>query len=114
LAKMDRLIDPDGRQTLVAETKDAAQKLREAPQEEPADLPAMTDESVTSAVATDNPIPEPPFWGGREIEVPMDEVFRHIDTRVLFKLHWGGRGVKGDRWQRLVHGDPETGQEGFH
>ena len=26
----------------------------------------------------------------------MDEIYRHLDTHVLFKLHWGGRGVKGD------------------
>jgi 5-methyltetrahydrofolate--homocysteine methyltransferase len=32
----------------------------------------------------------------------MDEVYRHLDTHVLFKLHWGGRGVKGEAWQRLV------------
>jgi 5-methyltetrahydrofolate--homocysteine methyltransferase len=43
----------------------------------------------------------------------MDEVYRHLDTHVLFKLHWGGRGVKGEKWQRLLHGDPETGEEGF-
>ena len=49
----------------------------------------------------------------REIEVDLDEIYHHLDTHVLFKLHWGGRGVKGDRWQRLVHGDPETGEEGF-
>ena len=52
-----------------------------------------------------NPIPEPPFWGAREIEVPMDEVYRHLDTHVLFKLHWGGRGVKGEEWQRLLRED---------
>ena len=44
------------------------------------------------------PVPEPPFWGVRELEVPMDEVYRHLDTHVLFKLHWGGRGVKGEQW----------------
>jgi 5-methyltetrahydrofolate--homocysteine methyltransferase len=41
----------------------------------------------------------------RKIDVPMDEVYRHIDTHVLFKLHWGGRGVKGEEWQRLVRDD---------
>jgi 5-methyltetrahydrofolate--homocysteine methyltransferase len=51
------------------------------------------------------PIPSPPFWGVREVEVDMDEVYRHLDTHVLFKLHWGGRGVKGQEWQRLVSDD---------
>ncbi len=25
----------------------------------------------------------------------MDEVYHHLDTHVLFKLHWGGRGRQG-------------------
>jgi 5-methyltetrahydrofolate--homocysteine methyltransferase len=41
----------------------------------------------------------------QEVEVEMDEVYRHIDTHVLFKLHWGGRGIKGEEWQRLVQDD---------
>ena len=56
-------------------------------------------------MATDNPVPEPPFWGVREIEVDLDEVYPHLDTHVLFKLHWGGRGVKGEAWRELVEDD---------
>jgi 5-methyltetrahydrofolate--homocysteine methyltransferase len=41
----------------------------------------------------------------REIEVDMDGVYRHLDTHVLFKLHWGGRGVKGEEWKRLLRDD---------
>jgi 5-methyltetrahydrofolate--homocysteine methyltransferase len=113
LAKMDRLIDTDAREALVIETRQAARRLREQPADEKDDLPALTDSSIRSGAAADNPIPEPPFWGVRELEVPLDEVYRHIDTHVLFKLHWGGRGVKGEAWQRLMTGDPETGEEGF-
>ncbi len=113
LAKMDRIIDPGSREALLDETREAARRLRDTPQAEPSDLPPVTDSSTRSAAVTDNQIPEPPFWGAREIEVAMDEVYRHIDTHVLFKLHWGGRGVKGEEWQRLVAGDPETGEEGF-
>jgi 5-methyltetrahydrofolate--homocysteine methyltransferase len=113
LAKMDRLIEPESRVELVSETRQAAQKLREQPADGSQDGPPLTDASVRSAAAIDNPLPEPPFWGVREIDVPMDEVYRHLDTHVLFKLHWGGRGVKGEKWQRLILGDPETGEEGF-
>jgi 5-methyltetrahydrofolate--homocysteine methyltransferase len=112
LAKMDQLIDPDARQALVAKTRDAARTLREQPQVVD-DGPPTDDASVRSAAATDNPIPEPPFWGAREIEVEMDEVYHHLDTHVLFKLHWGGRGVKGEEWQKLLQGDPDSGEEGF-
>jgi 5-methyltetrahydrofolate--homocysteine methyltransferase len=65
----------------------------------------LDDASVRSAAAVDVPLPKPPFWGVHEIEVNMDAVYHHLDTHVLFKLHWGGRGVKGDQWNRLVRDD---------
>jgi len=105
LSKMDQLVDGEARKALVAKTRDAARELRERPQVTDDDAPPVTDASVRSAVPVDNPIPEPPYWGVREIEVPMDEVFHHLDTHVLFKLHWGGRGVKGEEWKRLVGED---------
>ena len=97
--------DAEAREALVAKTRDAARKLREAPAPEPDNAPPTTDSSVRSAAQTDNPVPEPPFWGRREIEVPLDEVFHHLDTHVLFKLHWGGRGVKGEEWKTLLRDD---------
>ena len=60
---------------------------------------------------TDNPIPEPPFWGVREVDVDLDEVYPYLDRHVLFKLHWGGRGKKGEEWRRIVEG--HDGDEGF-
>ncbi len=105
LAKMDQLIDEEARQALIAKTRDAARRLREAPAQESEDLPSLSDASVRSAAATDTPIPAPPFWGAQEIEVEIDDVYRQLDTHVLFKLHWGGRGVKGEEWKRLVRED---------
>jgi 5-methyltetrahydrofolate--homocysteine methyltransferase len=105
LAKMDQLIDSNAREALLAKTRDAARKLREQPAAEPDDAPPVTDDSVRSAARVTNRIPEPPFRGVREIEIPIDAVYHHLDTHVLFKLHWGGRGVKGDDWRRLVRDD---------
>jgi 5-methyltetrahydrofolate--homocysteine methyltransferase len=105
LARMDELIDPEAREALVTRTREAAQRLRDQPEAPPDDAPATTDASVRSAVRTDNAIPDPPFWGAREIEVDLDEVYHHLDTHVLFKLHWGGRGVKGEAWARLLRED---------
>jgi len=102
LAKMDQLIDPQARARLIERTRQAARALREAPPDEDDGAPPLTDSSVRSAASTENPVPSPPFWGVREIDVDMDEVYRHLDTHVLFKLHWGGRGVKGEAWRRLV------------
>jgi 5-methyltetrahydrofolate--homocysteine methyltransferase len=102
LSVMDQLIDQPAREALVSKTREAAHTLRERPEKTDEGAPPTDDASVRSAVATDNPIPQPPFWGAREIEVPLDEVYPHIDTHVLFKLHWGGKGVKGEAWQELV------------
>ena len=105
LAKMDQLVDPEARQGLIAKTRAAAQTLREQPAVVDDDAPPVTDASVRSGARTDNPIPEPPFWGVRELEVGLDEVYPHLDTHVLFKLHWGGRGVKGEQWSQLLRED---------
>jgi 5-methyltetrahydrofolate--homocysteine methyltransferase len=105
LARMDRLTDPEQREPLLSETRAAARALREAPADEPSNLPPLHDASVRSAARTDNPVPSPPFWGVRELDVDMDAVYRHLDTHVLFKLHWGGRGVKGEQWRALLRED---------
>src|SRR4051794_19364519 len=103
LAVMDRLIEPDQRGALVEEVREAAAELRAAGETE--EVLDYSDDSVRSAVRTDVEVPEPPFWGVREIEVDRDELFTHLDTHVLFKLHWGGKGVKGEEWRRLLAED---------
>ncbi|MBA3329092.1 MAG: dihydropteroate synthase, partial [Solirubrobacterales bacterium] len=103
LNKMDQLIDQQARAALVEKTRGAAQKLRDKGPE-PAALPT-DDTSVRSAASTDVPVPTPPFWGAREIDVPLEDVYPHLDTHVLFKLHWGGKGVKGEDWRKLVDED---------
>jgi len=110
LDTMDQLIDPDGREGILSEIRERAQKLRDKPVEVD-DSPPVTDDSVRSDARTDTPIPEPPFWGVREVEVDLDEVYPYLDRHVLFKLHWGGRGKKGDDWRKLLEGDGED--EGF-
>ena len=104
LDTMDSLIDETSRPALVERIRTEAEELRNRP--EPADDgPPVTDDSVRSAADPAAPVPEPPFWGVREIPVDLDEVFDHLDLHVLFKLHWGGRGVKGEQWEKLVSED---------
>lgn len=103
LAKMDALVDPEQREALVAELRADALALREKGPE-PEALPT-DDDSVRSAASTDVPVPTPPWWGVREVPIDMDELYHHLDTHVLFKLHWGGRGVKGDAWTELLDND---------
>jgi 5-methyltetrahydrofolate--homocysteine methyltransferase len=103
LAVMDQLVEPERREELVTRVREEAARLRaEGEEEQPLDT---TDASVRSEARTDVPIPDPPFWGVQEIPVELDEVYRHLDTHVLFKLHWGGRGVKGEAWRQLLEDD---------
>ena len=110
LDTMDALIDPEQRDELMEKTRTAAKELREKP-EKSDDSPPVTDDSVRSSVETDNEVPEPPFWGVREIETDLEDVYPYLDRHVLFKLHWGGRGKKGEEWRKIVEGDGED--EGF-
>jgi 5-methyltetrahydrofolate--homocysteine methyltransferase len=110
LDTMDALIDEEARSALVDRMRTEAQELREKPVVVD-DAPPTTDDSIRSAASTDAPIPEAPFWGVRDIEVDLDDVFPHLDRHVLFKLHWGGRGKKGEEWRRIVEG--HDGEEGF-
>jgi 5-methyltetrahydrofolate--homocysteine methyltransferase len=104
LAVMDQLIDGDARGALVRKLLAGASEFR-AKGDTPVEEANLADDSVRSPARTDVPIPTPPFWGVREIPVDIDELYRHLDTHVLFKLHWGGKGVKGEAWQTLLRDD---------
>jgi 5-methyltetrahydrofolate--homocysteine methyltransferase len=110
LDTMDALIDEEARAALVERIKAEAKQLREKPVVID-DSPPVTDDSVRSAISEDAPIPSPPYWGAREVPVDLDDVYPYLDRHVLFKLHWGGRGVKGEAWRELVEGNDEN--EGF-
>src|SRR4051812_202173 len=103
LSVMDRLVEPDAREELLAKLREEAAAFREKGEVE--EILDTSDDSVRSPARTDVPVPTPPFWGVREIPVDLDEVYSHLDTHVLFKLHWGGRGVKGEAWKRLLEDD---------
>ncbi|HUZ80656.1 MAG TPA: dihydropteroate synthase, partial [Gaiellaceae bacterium] len=104
LSVMDQLIDSDAHAALLEKLRTEATAFR-AKGEEPVEQLNFADDSVRSAARTDVPVPTPPFWGVREIPVDLDEVYPHLDTHVLFKLHWGGKGVKGEAWKTLLRDD---------
>ena len=104
LAVMDQLVDGDAREALLAKLRAEAGDFRARGEREPQDE-NFADASVRSAARTDVPVPVPPFWGARELSVDMAELYSHLDTHVLFKLHWGGKGVKGEAWRRLLEDD---------
>ena len=72
LATIDQLVDEEAREPLIEKFRDEARKLREQPEVKD-DSPPVTDDSVRSSVRTDTPIPEPPFWGVRELDPDLDD-----------------------------------------
>ncbi|ALV36729.1 methionine synthase [Streptomyces sp. CdTB01] len=64
---------------------------------------------VRSDVATDNPIPTPPFWGTRVIKgIQLKEYASWLDEGALFKGQWGlkqARTGEGPTYEELVETD---------
>ncbi|MFB7452651.1 methionine synthase [Streptomyces sp. NPDC056194] len=59
-----------------------------------------------SDVATDNPVPTPPFWGTRVVKgIPLKEYASWLDEGALFKGQWGlkqNRAGDGPAYEELV------------
>jgi 5-methyltetrahydrofolate--homocysteine methyltransferase len=57
-------------------------------------------------VATDNPVPTPPFWGDRIVKgIPVADYASLLDERATFLGQWGlrgARGGKGPTYEELV------------
>ncbi|HEU4543843.1 MAG TPA: methionine synthase [Jiangellaceae bacterium] len=52
---------------------------------------------VRSDVATDTPVPHPPFWGSRVVKgIPLADYAVYLDERATFLGQWGLRGSRGD------------------
>lgn len=64
-----------------------------------ATLVETTDEEMPerSDVATDNPVPTPPFWGERIVKgIPLADYAAYLDERATFMGQWGLRGSRGE------------------
>ncbi|MFF3908878.1 methionine synthase [Streptomyces sp. NPDC001848] len=61
---------------------------------------------VRSDVATDNPVPTPPFWGTRIVKgIPLKDYASWLDEGALFKGQWGlkqARTGEGPSYEELV------------
>ncbi len=67
---------------------------------EPEDMPVRSD------IATDNPVPAPPFWGTRIVKgIALADYAAFLDERATFMGQWGlkpGRGDDGASYEELV------------
>ncbi|MEU5336990.1 vitamin B12 dependent-methionine synthase activation domain-containing protein, partial [Streptomyces asoensis] len=65
-------------------------RVRTTPTPTPTPAPAGSTERGRSDVATDNPVPAPPFWGTRIVKgIPLKEYASWLDEDALFKGQWG-------------------------
>jgi len=102
LDTMDILQDEDRRGAYMEKLMDDARKDIFLRTQVGKDTVAGTDSTARSDVAVDNPIPAPPFWGARVLrDIPLDEVFAHLDLDELYRLQWGARG-SGEQYERTV------------
>ncbi|MFI8998007.1 methionine synthase [Streptomyces sp. NPDC053542] len=82
-------------------------KQRRVPQRDTAALEVEEPEgSVRSDVATDNPVPTPPFWGTRVVKgIQLADYASWLDEGALFKGQWGlkqARTGNGPTYEELV------------
>jgi 5-methyltetrahydrofolate--homocysteine methyltransferase len=101
LASMDALTDAERRSVFVADRLAEAQRGLQDEERREAARASVGSKPVRSAVQPVPP-PAPPFWGSRVIDdIDLDELFRMIDRKTLFSLHWGGSKTHGAERERL-------------
>lgn len=121
LETIDQLIDPErGAELRTALSEKARIDLGKNRPDRTVEDPG-TRLVVRSNVDRGAPIPEPPFWGYRYLggslqsrvrrgatadearePIALDDVFRLLDLKTLFRLHWGARNKEGAAWEKLL------------
>ncbi len=57
--------------------------------DEPTDTPDVVLPARSPDVATDNPIPTPPFWGSRVVKgISLDDIAGYVNETALFRNQW--------------------------
>ncbi len=106
LETMDRLIHSEQRTQLLEQTySDACMVLEKAQTGRMvmADVGRTQGSTVQrSSIRRDLPVPTPPFWGSQVLtRVPLDDLFACVDYNALYRLQWGAKNAKGEKWQQL-------------
>jgi 5-methyltetrahydrofolate--homocysteine methyltransferase len=85
------------------ERRERRVRTRSVKTADPADIPKR------SAIADDNPLPMPPFWGDRIVKgVGLADYTTYLDERALFRGQWGltpSRADGGPTYDELVETD---------
>ncbi len=95
--------EPERRASFVEQIKEEAlsERLKKAAKDGHT-IPVVADESPSTSIQRDIPIPTPPFWGPRILErIGIEDVAACMDLNTLYRLHWGGK-AHGAEFKRLV------------
>jgi len=113
LDAMDRLSDDDARDVLIRERREEAFAARDAPKQPPLeDAEEAPGRSGRASLRGDVRVPDPPFFGTRVVrDIAVAEAFSLMDLKSLYKLSWGGKGVRGNEWEALLRDDFEPRRE---
>ncbi len=104
LHTMDRIVAGHAEsawQQQQTEGKRRAELRERAPKPQPTTIATKS----RSDVATDNPVPKPPFWGRREVTgIPLEQVFPYINELALFVGQWGfkKKGLSDEEYERTI------------
>jgi 5-methyltetrahydrofolate--homocysteine methyltransferase len=96
----EQLVVPEKRDAVKRAVLQKALANKDAPAEAPR-TPAPARRSDTRPAPK---IPTPPFWGARVVpagQVPLAEVWPHLDLDELYKLQWGVK-AKGAEYEQLI------------
>ncbi|CAN5888522.1 methionine synthase [soil metagenome] len=101
LSIMDRLTDNGQRAELLTATIAAAGEALRKPMRNSFAAPSDTSDLATPTVRQVEP-PNPPFWGVQDMTpISLADVWPHLDLKTLFRLHWGGKGLKDEAWEAM-------------
>jgi 5-methyltetrahydrofolate--homocysteine methyltransferase len=99
LALMDQLMDPEGREALIAKTRAEA----EAAKQRKRTAVGVAPEGARSNTPPAESIPEAPFWGHRVVtDIPLDPVFACLDLKSLYRLSWGAKNTHSEAYDKLL------------
>ena len=102
LSLMDRIVDPKQLEQLVEQNVEKARSGLKRPARSSFGTPDTATEVAVNSVDPVPAPPAPPFWGVKQLDdIDLNDVWPHLDLKTLFRLHWGGKGVKGDAWDAL-------------
>ena len=101
LSLMDKIIDPEQLPTLVDSTVEVARRALDKPGRQAFSVPDEAADTQGKTVREVEP-PTVPFWGVTEPnDFTLEDIWPHLDLKTLFRLHWGGKGLKDDAWDAI-------------